>query len=102
VELLEGALAAALDFRGWGGKGRRGEEDRRGEDSRTAGQQDSRTAEGRTAAEAAAGSARQTAPLALLLRQPEASVWSAVALRRYDRLTPPTFQPSNLRSNVTR
>ena len=112
VELLEGALAAALDFRGWGGGGesegrkgeeRGGEERGRQEDNRTAGQQDRRTAEGRTAAEAAAGpwaSARQTAPLALLLRQPEASVWSAVALRTLPTLRPtyapnlPTFQPS--------
>ncbi|KAH8800973.1 hypothetical protein F5882DRAFT_504314, partial [Hyaloscypha sp. PMI_1271] len=85
------------------GEERGGEERGRQEDSRTTGQQDSRTAEGRTAAEAAAGpwaSARQTAPLALLLRQPEASVWSAVALRTLPTLRPtyapnlPTFQPS--------
>jgi hypothetical protein len=70
----------------WLGEGER--EGRRGQ---------ARGGEGRTGGEeAAAGtwaSARQTAPLAplaLLLRQPEASglPW------RYDRLTPPTFSPT--------
>ena len=53
VELLEGALAAALDFRGWGGGGERDERGERGEErggegrrgeGKTGGQQDSRTA----------------------------------------------------------